>query len=788
MFGSRSSGSTTQKWLKYGLIFLFVGYLVLGLLYDVTVPLFEKPDELKHFALIQYIQTQRGLPVVEAGIYRPWDQEGTQPPFYHLLAAFVTAWLDLSNFEEPVRNPHYVDDRSFVWRERGNNNLYLHPPGEIWQENPVLVAARLARWLSLLAGLVTLYLTYRLAQVVFETGIGPDPPYNSGKSETTGLTNRDAASLIAAALAAFVPQFLHVNSAITNDSLSVSIAAAVLFLLALIIRNGSSNRYALLLGIGLGLGAIAKLSLLYLVPLSGMALVIDGWRHRAWPRFVRHGLIIGVIMLSLAGWWYWRNWSLYGDITALNAHLLYRGGALDPRPSLAQIWRSELVGLELSFWAAFGAGQILLEPWLYDLLRWLKYIIFIGLILGFWRYVRPKQPTPSQFTIIILLLTWSIINLGALLRWMQITPASWGRLLFPSLPALAILAVWSLSQFHQLPHRFSFMLCARGRPLFALRLPLLLAALLFTLSLVSPFRYLQAAYAKTSLIAEADIPFETITEVDLTYDGGLRLIGYSVDKSSLRAGEWLPVTLYWQAIQPLTKNYSGFVHLLDSQGQSLGQANTYPDGGKWPTSMLPVGQILPDTYYVFIPPSTDAKAPLMTRLAFGIFEFEDPLRMAKPAVNANNEIVEPIVEGIPLLPHRWPRPHPEVAFDVNFGGQIKLIGYDRVNQSWEPGTQTPLTFYWETLAPPGKNLNLFIHLIDLHSQTQIAGFDAPPSYPTAFWQTGNTIIDSRTLSFPPDLPPGDYELRVGWYDLDTFVRLPTPAGDSLALLTFAVEP
>jgi hypothetical protein len=44
------------------------------------VPFFEKPDELKHFAVIQYIQTHHRLPVVQGDVYRPWDQEGTHPP------------------------------------------------------------------------------------------------------------------------------------------------------------------------------------------------------------------------------------------------------------------------------------------------------------------------------------------------------------------------------------------------------------------------------------------------------------------------------------------------------------------------------------------------------------------------------------------------------------------------------------------------------------------------------------------------------------------------------------
>lgn len=811
---------------RYGLIVILTAFAVLGLLYDFTVPIFEKPDELKHFAVIQYIQTQHRLPVVREGVYKPWDQEGTQPPLYHILAAVATSWLDLSDFAEPPRNPHYADDRSFVWRERGNNNLYLHPPGETWSSDPVILAAHIARWLSLLAGVATVALTYFLARIIFiddERQPTADSRQPSADSRPGSVTNHHRVSFIihnsslilclfSAALIAFIPQFLHVSSAITNDSLTVTLAAAALVVLATIIKRGGSIRAAVLLGVILGLGAITKLSMLYLWPMTGLVLLYDSYRRRAWLDLLKFGAIIGGLILLLAGWWYWRNWRLYGDPTALAAHLLYRGGALDPRPTLTELWRTELVGLELSFWAAFGAGQILLEPWLYDVLRWLKYIVLVGLIIGVIRFVRSTRstispqssagsgqssvlspcPSPfiihnSSFLILSLLALWTIVVFAALLRWMQITPASWGRLLFPTLPALGILTAWGLAELGQ----FAAGLRSRGPQsavygLLGLLLPAILAATLLCLSIIAPFRYIQAAYAKTPLVDESQLALDTLTQVDWIYADALRLIGYTIDRPAVKPGEWLPVTLYWQAVRPIEANYSAFVHVLNPAGESIAQANTYPDGGKWPTSMLTPGQVLRDTYYVFIPP--DAEAPLATRLALGIFDFDDPARAAKPAVNRAGEAVEPIVDSVPLLPRRWPKLSPAHPAAINFGGQIRLIGYDWIhNPSIMPGTQVPITFYWETLLPPGQNLNLFIHLIDPVTQTQVAGFDGPPRFPTQYWQPGSTLIDARTLDIPADLPAGTYELRLGWYNLDDFARLPLLDGEGDSLTLFAVN-
>ncbi len=774
------------------LILILLAFIGLGFLYDVNVPLFEKPDELKHFAMIQFIHTQWQLPTVKVGVYQLWDQEGTQPPLYHLLVAALTTPLDLSNFTEPPRNPHYADDRSFLWRERGNNNLYLHPD-EMRRTDPISLAARLARWLSLLAGLTTIVLTYLLAQLVYvgQTSVCP------AQSE-----NRNYLPVLTAAFVAFIPQFIHVSTAISNDGLSAILATAALVILALVIKHGNSPRYAIALGVILGLAAITKLSLLYLLPLTLFVYLFDFRMAISPPRnlaisqsrnlALRLSLIPPILFILIAGWWYWRNWQLYGDFSALSAHLLYRGGPLNPTPTLAQLWQTELTGLEISFWAAFGAGQILLEPTLYTALRWVRYLASFGLIIGILRGKRFSHCLPSPLEgegsgvrvgILILLISWVLIIFIALLRWMQITPASWGRLLYPALPAIGILVVWGLAMVGQLIAQI-FIRHAKIVAYSPLILPTLLVIGLFTLSLISPFRYLQPAYAKTPLIAETAIPADGLQPLNLIYDDTLRLIGYHVGKSTVQTGEWLPVTLYWQLLRPTDKNYSAFVHLL-ANGTVIGQANSYPDGGKWPTSMLQTGQLLPDTHYIFISPETPA--PAVIRLAMGIFEFTDPQRTAKIAVNKDNQTVEPIFGNIPLTPLHWPKLSPSHLLQANFADQIKLVGYDFPAQAIKKGEAVSLTLYWETLTPPTKNLNLFIHLIDNRTQSQVAGFDGPPNYPTAFWQTGNSLIDSRSLTMPADVPDGNYRLLIGWYDLNTFARLPLQSsGDTLSLLELGI--
>jgi hypothetical protein len=63
--------------------------------------------------------------------------------------------------------------------------------------------------------------------------------------------------------------------------------------------------------------------------------------------------------------------------------------------------------------------------------------------------------------------------------------------------------------------------------------------------------------------------------------------------------------------------------------------------------------------------------------------------------------------------------------------------------------------------------------------------------PTTLWRTGDILVDAYDLDIPADLPPGDYRLLVGLYDLPTLTRLPVQidgahAGDTVHVATIHV--
>ena len=56
----------------------------------------------------------------------------------------------------------------------------------------------------------------------------------------------------------------------------------------------------------------------------------------------------------------------------------------------------------------------------------------------------------------------------------------------------------------------------------------------------------------------------------------------------------LPVSLVWQALTKMDRDYTGFIHLLDSEGKLWSQLDSQPLGGTHPTSEWTEGEIVID--------------------------------------------------------------------------------------------------------------------------------------------------------------------------------------------------
>ncbi len=742
---------------------ILIAFLMLGTIYSIVTPVFEASDELWHYPLVQWLSKGNPLPVQDAKNVGPWKQEASQPPLYYWLMGWATFWIDTGDIAQVRQENPHVDNG--VITLDGNRNLVIHnPQREAFPWSGTVLAVHLARLLSVLMGAVTVWLTYRIALELFPPSI---PPARPGDTRGGGAW----LALGAAAVNAFTPMFIFISGAVNNDNLTMMLCSLGLLLIVKRVREyeGSGIRdqgsvarelpFAqdffyrfgrwLPLGIVLGLGALTKTSTLALLPITGLAVILVAWRRGSWHEFWAGALATALPVVIIAGWWYVRNLQFYGDVTGINAFVDVLGRRAAPA-SLLQLW-GERWGFMLSYWGLFGGVNVPIADWVYHVLNALAILAVIGVIVYFvtmtWRWFR-EDPIHNwrdfRYELrdyiqgraaLFLVGLFGVIVVALLTQWARITWSSQGRLVFSAISTWSIYFVLGLATIatKRLAKPFIILVCA----------------FMFMVSALVPFTTIAPAYARSALVTT---PAPQIL-LDVTFGDQLKLIGADVASSSAQPGGQNEITLYWQALKPIEKDYSTFVHLLDANDIVAAQRDMYPGQGLWPTSQMQPGEVIASRYVLNIPAT--AYAPDHLKWEVGVYDFATQQRL--PASSGGDNVR---FGSVGLEAHAGAVPNP---MQVNFGDQIELIGYALDRRAASPGESISLTLYWQARSKMSADYTAFTHILQ-PPETIWAQQDKPLYPPTSSWPIDVLLNATYELEIKPDTPPGVYDVEVGVYD------------------------
>ena len=693
-------------------------FFVLALTYSLAVPIFEGPDEKLHYPYVKHLLDAGRLPV--AGRDLLVKQAATQGPLYYLATALSTFWIDAGNMETLLNyNPHWLNSQYQGFPD--NQNYIIRSPADRFPYQGAARAVHLSRVVAALFGALAVACTIGIAAELFP--------------QQTWL------AIGAGSLIAFNPQFVYVSANVSNDA-PVTALVALSVLLALRWRSRLPDwRHSLALGVLAGLSILTKLN-----GIISCGLIILVWtlykpKEKSYSSLLKPVLGLGLIVIIMSGWWFWRNWQLYGEWTATAIHLsLSQQGTLG-LAGMVDLWPE----FERTFWAAFGRGQIRVDEWIYRLLHWISLFSLLGLGV----YI-VRIPSKDALKGVIFLAAWIALQLILLVRWFSIIGSvSHARLLFPALPAIAILGMLGLGQW--LPQRGRIRLLFSGG---------LSAGLLF-FAIASLVLYILPVYTPPPEIERSEIPPE-LARMNLTYAHGLRLITAHMPEQAVQPGQLFFVDLFWEGVGRLDENYSVFVRLLDKEGAVIAAKDTYPGLGLLPTRDWPEGKLVRDRYPLTIPPEF-GDVPQVAEIRAGLFDVRSETRAGLAAIDPGGQEVTPSIGRVKIVPAAWPDPQPSFPLAAQFGDQISLAGYDFAC----PAT-CDLTLYWQASGEPEFAYTVFIQ--HWANGDQVAGFDAPPrqgAYPSDWWARGEVIVDRHPL---PALAGG--HLRVGLYRLDTGERLP----------------
>lgn len=114
--------------------------------------------------------------------------------------------------------------------------------------------------------------------------------------------------------------------------------------------------------------------------------------------------------------------------------------------------------------------------------------------------------------------------------------------------------------------------------------------------------------------------------------GQIDLVEADLPQRAFRPGEVVPLTLRWQAREPIGRNYVVFVHITPPKGPILTQQDNQPVGGNFPTTAWTPGQLISDPYRLGIP--GDAPAGVY-EVRVGMYPVGQPdLNQRLPVVDA----------------------------------------------------------------------------------------------------------------------------------------------------------
>jgi 4-amino-4-deoxy-L-arabinose transferase-like glycosyltransferase len=257
---------------------------------------------------------------------------------------------------------------------------------------------------------------------------------------------------------------------------------------------------------------------------------------------------------------------------------------------------------------------------------------------------------------------------------------------------------------------------------------------------------------------------------------GTRLVGYEHAVRDYESGAVIPLFLYWRGANPAQTE----VGVMDGNGRAWAWQTITPtlqaDAG---LSRQQVDlRLAPDApsgeYAFYLFAATD------TAMAFGRFR-------------VRQESAPKLGLGDVTIPHR---------LDVDFGDNVRLLGYGIETEAPHPGGTVHLALYWQARGTVAGRYKVFTHLLGDAFNAETGNFlwgqqDNEPvnlTRPTTSWRTGEVIVDRYAIPIAGHAPPGAYQIEVGMYDPATGERLPvldeggTAVSDHLILSEIEVFP
>lgn len=740
-------------------------FLLLSLVYSVTIPAWEADNELSHFNYVRYLVEHQALPSTEARVDPPviadvcrsgeeniqsqLTAQFRQPPLYYLLGAVATSWIETDSAGPNAANPFRMWDP----KQLGFNFALHDPAREGMPYTGTLLALHTLRVMSGVLALSGLLATYLLGLLLFD---GQRP-----------------LALAMMAVNAFIPQYIFASAIVNNDIAVAVFSSWCVLLCAYVVLRAPQVRFLALAAVSAGLAIIAKYNavvLLFLLTVAAWTVLAHAWRagrRQFVTTLLKIALAALLVSIPVLAWLarsqglLERLLSVYARTTMYIEYLL-GGFWVKTAPGA---WNATRYAFT-TFWGQFGWDTLTLPAWVLSIIAVVSVLAGLGVLLALAdrrQSRRMRRVVLTACLFLLLTLFQALIKDGG---WL----APRGRYLFPAISTVAFLLVVGWRQV--LPQRFK---------LAGVRLAWLG---LMVLAVAVPFFLLGPAYAPPHMQASTELlPGEE--PLHATIGGFAELLGYRVEPQRLVAGDPLQVTLVWKALQATPNNYTMSIHLLDGDSYPRAWVMSHPGHGNYPTSIWQPGDVLRETYQLYWADTPWQRLPSQAVLKVALLcpgsETVEEIQLA--ATDAQGNALGDAVYFGRIKVVDGQRADDEATAPppvYTFGDQLALESYRLVPPQPEAGQPVTVEMRWRALQQPLADYTVFAHLVDSQGQLVI-GNDQPLTndyYPSSLWEPGEVITHTHRLNLPALLPGGVYEIQAGVYEPQGGQRLAVRAGDN----------
>jgi hypothetical protein len=260
----------------------------------------------------------------------------------------------------------------------------------------------------------------------------------------------------------------------------------------------------------------------------------------------------------------------------------------------------------------------------------------------------------------------------------------------------------------------------------------------------------------------------------ISFGQSVQLLGYDLPHANVRAGEQLPLTLYWRAIAPVPDNLQVFAHLTRPAAHLWGQSDNL-NPGSVPTTRWPLDKYVRDEHKLAVLPGTP---PGDYQLTVGLYTMVDSARV--PVFDGAGMALGDtftLDTSVRVTPPRRPPDESELsltdALDFEYADQITLLGADVPDRAVELPGFVHLTLFWRAETDRPDDITVRVQLVDAGGVPVDEILTAPVDglYPSSSWSVGEVVRDPYSFWLADGFPPGTYELRVsleghdGWESL-----------------------